>query len=364
MRLKIKLYCPKNTCGTAWWRVTVPFEDLRLTEKIDVEYYEPPYDREAERTHVDLNDVCFFQRPFSDTHLKLFLKAKGTNKLTWLDYDDDLFCIPFSNRAFNTYASPKIKSNITKMIEKADILTVSTEQIKETLKKYNENIFVAHNAMSWSFLSDPYEKKKTKIIAWRGSNTHDEDLLVFLPYLKKIASEYQDWRFIFIGEAFFGINELPKNRTMKIDAMTIPEYFGFLNDINPEIAIVPLIDNKFNRSKSNIAYQEFGYSQAAVLAPDWQEWRHYGCTNYSSPEDFYEKLKHLIEHPKLRAINGQIAMNNVLGNMSIREANEPRRQVISKLLEIKNGRLNECVSKSQLRQEKLKELLKDYPPIE
>lgn len=90
------------------------------------------------------------------------------------------------------------------------------------------------------------------------------------------------------------INKHNQNQFILIDPIPMQSYFQFINDSNFKISIVPLADTKFNKSKSNIAYQEAAFANAAALCPDWEEWQRPGVTRYKDQETFYHGLKKLI----------------------------------------------------------------------
>ncbi len=78
-----------------------------------------------------------------------------------------------------------------------------------------------------------------------------------------------------------------------------------IHRLQPAIMIVPLVDNDFNRAKSNIAWLEGCFAGAAVIAPDFPEFQRPGVLNYSSPEQF-----------------GDVLGNAMIGNYDLKKLSE------------------------------------------
>lgn len=234
-------------------------------------------------------DVVFVQRPSSSHYVQIIEMAKLNGKKIWIDYDDDLFSVPESNVTSKLYNAKDTKESIIKCLRLADLVTVSAASLKETYGTYNTNVKVVPNAYDKVLFSYRKEKlePRNKIIFWRGSETHDEDLLEVTSELVKTAIKFPDYQWVFIGSPFWHtIQELVKRKikVIKIPAMEPICYFKTIYEMRPAIQIVPLTDNKFNHGKSNIAWIEGTHAGAQVIAPDLPEWDRPGICLYRSGE--------------------------------------------------------------------------------
>jgi hypothetical protein len=53
---------------------------------------------------IDLCDILFMLRPFTDADVNIFNRAKRQGRPVIIDYDDDFFSIPKENPARNRYS--------------------------------------------------------------------------------------------------------------------------------------------------------------------------------------------------------------------------------------------------------------------
>jgi hypothetical protein len=159
---------------------------------------------------------------------------------------------------------------------------------------------------------------QTKTINWRGSNTHDEDLETVREQLIQFQTMHPDYTLNFMGSPSWRvIQSFPTINNIKILPDTdIIEFWHTLKTIQPKVSIVPLVDNVFNASKSNIAFLESTWAGAATLAPDMQEWRHPGILNYNTSQEFLEILNEIaldnIDCMKIAREGWQYVQENLL----------------------------------------------------
>lgn len=311
----LALFAPNPTDSTSFYRAVGPLHALKRTMKtpfsinvIDVVNW----------ATLKSSDVVFMQRPYLKAHATIFEMSRDCGKPVWLDFDDDLFKVPLSNKSFRSYNNIETHNNMTHMICKADVITVSTQELKQSIGgilwniaktkaddpefKLNQNkVIVAPNGYDADLFSHyrtgPFKKVQNKLITWRGSDTHDKDLMCFTPQIKSAFSKHLDWRLNLVGSPFWytvecldNIEGLQPNNIILSDPMDPIQYFKFLWMTSPSLVFVPLWDCKFNRAKSNIAWIEGAHAGAVTLAPDWEEWQKPGVVTYKDTADFENKL--------------------------------------------------------------------------
>jgi len=165
---------------------------------------------------IGSHDCVFLQRPFTEQDLQLAHLTKRCNKPLVIDFDDDLFSVPEHSPAHKFYESHRVHQQIKQIIGLADQVIVSTEALA---KKYNEYrtkdpCVVIPNALPDHMVpfTDEYTQR-SKVISWRGSNTHNYDLRLMHPLIRFIAKEYTDWKFVFFGEPDWDtLNLIPREQ--------------------------------------------------------------------------------------------------------------------------------------------------------
>lgn len=334
--MKIIAMCPDFNDATSFYRGAWPLSRLQKWHGADVYFQKSGNGESIGWAELAQYDVLFLQRPYTDWNLKILTVAKDVGLKVWLDYDDDLYHVPFQNRASEVYSEAKTKDQISKLIARADLVTFSTEKLRETMRGKNQNAAVVPNATDFDLLDlqkKPHGKKLEKSIFWRGSSTHDNDLFLYAEELKKIAVEFPEWRFVFLGSPWKGIlHYIPKNQVVIVPPVRIPEYFGLVQALQPEIVVVPLEECLFNQCKSNIAWQEGTVAGASVLAPHWKEWKIRGVVHYGSVSSFGAKLKTLILDKGLRLENAAYSMEALIECYNLRRTVEQRHRLLERML--------------------------------
>jgi hypothetical protein len=217
-----------------------------------------------------------------------------------------------------------------KSLEIADIVTVSTEFIKNYYSDINQEIIVipnAHNDYNY-----PLQKvtETTDFINWRGSNTHRQDILSCAEEMVQLSRKYPDWAWSFIGNDLWYItDQIARHYNLK--ETDIISYHKYIKEIAPAIQIVPLVLSDFNRAKSNIAWLEGTYSGAATIAPDLPEFNASGCVNYTDKEgSFTYHLEKLICSKEYRQKKYHESFDHINDNLLLSKINQLRLGIVEK----------------------------------
>lgn len=252
-----------------------------------------------------LGDGLFLQRPYNRDHKTVVSMAKAQGLPIWLDYDDDLFSVPTDNPSYRIYGDPDVQKNIASIISMADVITVSTEALKqkltrlhdEILKKTDCDIRVVPNALMTNIIQgQPNFGKRNPLIFWRGSSTHHRDVMSVSKEILKVHSEFKEFTWHFIGDRLWFLTDYMKHEeTLVSEPLDTIEYFDHIQKIAPLVIIVPLNDSQFNQCKSNIAWIEGTYAGALTIAPtQMEEFNKPGVLRYSTPEEFENILRQVM----------------------------------------------------------------------
>lgn len=246
-----------------------------------------------------LADVVMLQRPWSDNQHEIAKLAVRHGIPIWVDHDDDIFNIPKGNPAYAQYMNPGVHGNIASILRMADFVTVSTPALGKVFDRVRGSIVIPNALMTnvVGQMPDHSGRPRAPIVYWRGSSTHQRDLDTYTEQMVSVAAENPEtpWVFQGIGESNYGLIE--RIRGAQPLKHTDPlEYFHGLGALCPKVVVVPLDDNPFNRSKSNIAWLEATYAGAVCVAPNWPEWQRPGVLNYE-PENFATILNAAIRLP-------------------------------------------------------------------
>lgn len=280
--------CPSVSDATSFYRGMGPLSALKV----------PGWRMEAAPPAIDWSvlarvDAVFMQRPSADAYLQILGMAKNLRRPVWVDYDDDLTEVPPSNPTYQKYLAER--ANVATFAAHADVVTVSTAAIAARMTGLGaRDVRVVPNAWDDRFFRDfAPARPLEKLVFWRGSATHDEDLDVHLDELARIRRAHPDWRWLFCGSPYWKVRQVIPAPQLVVDAVNRDpvDYLRRLEWVRAGVALVPLKDSAFNRAKSNIAWLEATYAGAATVGPDFPEWGRPGVTTYGGAVSLAEAFE-------------------------------------------------------------------------
>ncbi len=335
-RFTLGLISPHPKDGTSFYRGHGPFNYLaKECPWLDL-YHGTPSAADAATWSWPEMEKChaiFLQRPANEKHVQLAQLAKQAQLPLWIDFDDDVTCVPGYNPFRRSFPMPKTQQMLAMLCDMADVISCTSEAIAE---KAGEKAVIIPNALN-DYLTGWNNKPRQKVITWRGSATHNEDLESVLPQMQEAYLDTA-WKWGFLGDPGYRVEEAMTGvagRTQVGPAWT--DWVSLVNNLGNSgsfIHIVPLLPNMFNRSKSNCAWLEATAAGAAVLAPTLPEWIRPGITNYTDPKDFGKKLALLMgewangsRHP-----NVELSRKFIAENLLLSKVNAQREAVIYRIV--------------------------------
>lgn len=303
----IRVLCrhPSPSDATSFYRAVGPLKRLerQLDMRVRFEFMDVSPTKRVTWADFENADLYFSQRPYTENDIKLVNYAHLQGIPVWTDFDDDVFSVPAWNPAHKNYSDERTQKCVAECIASSDIVTVSTPYLRERLLELNPNITVVPNAYPTHSLGR-YRKPdrgvlwQKKLAVWRGSKTHDDDLMQFTQQLGSAVQNHLDWTYCFFGSPFWlTIEYLKKAAANNPKSILLPgmietyEYLYAAWAMKPALFFVPLSPDVFNMSKSNIAWMEAAHTGAAAIVPDWAEWKVPGALNYRDPKHFGELME-------------------------------------------------------------------------
>jgi GT2 family glycosyltransferase/peptidoglycan hydrolase CwlO-like protein len=246
--------------------------------------------------------------------LDLFTKICETKKIDLhYDLDDDLIGIAESDHPERDFYS-KLKPGLIKLIEIANEVTVSTLELRTKIQVYKSNATVRPNKLYRDlWLRDPFENNSKSIIniIYMGTLTHVNDVKIVIPALQKIYEKYK----YKVKVSTIGVSPNLAQYEF-INVIDIPPWAGesyitFVDWIKSlgrfDIGVAPLVDNDFNRSKSDIKYLDYTAIGAVTIASSVEAYKHSiasmenGILVENKTDDWFVAVEKLIEDESLRA---------------------------------------------------------------
>lgn len=272
---------------------------------------------EGEQFRIDVDPILFsdiivVQRyfPLEET-LPVLDKILSSGKPVCYDIDDLLLDVPHSHPLFHNFQ--RTTPFIREFLPKVDLVTVTTDALRERIVTFNPNTVTLPNLIDESAFvqAAPAADPSKTVIAYMGSPTHGKDLELVEEALFQVRDRFGSAvEFIFWGCAGTRLAKL--GRIIPFDD-SYASFLKTLGKVHFDIGLAPLADNAFNRCKSNIKWLEYSAYARAGIFSDLEPYRdsvEHGKTGMlagNDPREWAEALKYLITHPTERKIMGRNA---------------------------------------------------------
>lgn len=214
---------------------------------------------------ISLNGInkIIFQRHTHPDFMHIIPHLKSLGKKIYYDLDDDLWTIEETNPAKLSYTKSTLEC-IEKIISICDGVFTSTEYLKNKLTRFNSNVMVVPNLIEIPTTTKEIHNKIR--IGYAGSTSHVGDFSDKLIYTcKKLFNKYNDKiAFVFLGY----IPPQLKEFSFFYQGVEPNYYIDVINHLDFDIALIPLSDNEFNKSKSNLKWLDSSICKAVPLVSD------------------------------------------------------------------------------------------------
>jgi hypothetical protein len=316
---------PNDSCS--WYRGHEPLSHLSDNISITLGYLDVTW------PYFSGHDILFIQRPYNVNGYNIVTIAKNYGLKVWVDYDDDQFSIPETSVLYDHFKSTGTQE-LMNIIKSADIITVATERLKEKFSKINPNVFIipnCHNDYVYP-LSGKTRNTNNKKCLWRGSVTHESDLLHFWKSIEAGIKENPDWQFDFIGHQFTFQKIHKYENYNPINELPILNYMQLGKRINPSLLIVPLEKMPLNVAKSNISWIEGTYFGAGCLMPNFGDFKDVPGLHYSSKGTFDELFRNVLNNEiDLKRLNEE-SWSFIKENRLLSKWNKKREEIVNYLM--------------------------------
>jgi hypothetical protein len=330
--IKLAAHFPGVSDSTCYYRGSAPYGDLVLKNN----HMSMDIISDFQHFYGDLFNIVFLQRPFTPAHLEGMKIAKLNGLPVIIDYDDDLLSVDTSNPAWAHYGRQDVKETIKAIMYMADAITCTGSELARVIEVYNKNVHVIPNAIKDKFLdfhTTDYDHPKKPIVCWRGGSSHERDLLNHSGAIKSAISDFKEWSWVFRGFRSWQIMEGQDPERVKFeDWKPVAAYMREIISQEASLFVVPLDDNRFNHSKSPVAWLEASFAGAACLAPNWEAWRFPGVINYDNDADFQVKLNDCLSGKINLMDAARISWDYIQNNMLLSKVNGKRLEIIKSLI--------------------------------
>lgn len=342
--MKVIVFIQENLGGCELYRLIYPYGRLKQLYPDNFTLVSLQNGMEVSE-YIESGDIFVFHKNCIDSNLMDMLKSLG--KIIILDLDDDIE-LPEYHVLYKDYKKGQIYKNLLEATKKADYLTFSTEYLKNKLGDSNSVVFPN------SIPEDLVEFKNTikgKIkIGYFGSSCHIQDVKL----LNGLMYHLRDYTDLF-DFYLFGYNRTNQEYDKYVELLTtagkyskafyvvptvpVMEFYSLYKHIN--IAIAPLVDDEFNKSKSSIKFCEAANVNIPLIASDVPCYSEVITDDYDGylcrdRDDFVDVIKYLLQNPDEIIRVGNNAFKTYRHNFSFESITNARMTWLSSIFAAKN----------------------------
>lgn len=314
---------PADVTGTGVWRLLWPLHAVSGDRNISTSVLNRPV---LDPNYYNGMNMIMFQRLVNNQQRKVFEKvllpaAKRFGIWLIANVDDCLHAdeIPTFNAGRKAYDNEDAKNNISFTMNNADMVIITTDTIKEYYNKkfnipYHKLIKIPNYLPEWEFGGKYSESKimelwskfnKKPRIGIISSSSHfntdvnsniKDDLDVIFNFIISTLNKYQ-W--VFFGHLHHKIKPYIERGLIEFHpGCDIYNYPLALSQLNVNCVVAPLVDNMFNRCKSNIKILECAALGYPFFVQNLDPYSKYTKYTFDDANDLSKKLDDLFRQNK------------------------------------------------------------------
>lgn len=258
-------------------------------------------------------DVLFFNRMIAGWSVQAVLKLRDKYGFKMVCDLDDHWILNKEHILHDSYKAHGISMMIHGYILHSDLVTVTHERLQDEVEEVNPNCHILPNAIPKVAQFDIQKIDDDCIrLFWAGGVTHQKDIDLLRTTMPKIKRDkvkfvmagyvpgHKEWTKM--AKAFTTDSSF---NTMVFQSVKVHEYYQAYRHC--DIALIPLVDNVFNRHKSNLKILEAANIGAPVVVSRVHPYLDFPdvLVNYVDAENpWFKQITRLINDPELRYEQG------------------------------------------------------------
>lgn len=330
---------PKDGCD--WHRLVQPMDIMmRMYPELNAEMLWYRDDETSEKFMQ--SDILLFNR-FLTTPTEKLLELKKTCKLV-MDIDD-YWHLYYGHIIYEGWYGQGTPERIEELLSISDLVFVTNEQLKEKAEQFNKNVVVVPNAIAFHehpLHTDRVRSDKTRFI-YAGGSSHLHDLTMINGKLRRIASEKyirDNAEFILAGyregspiwETMADI--FRQTNTFKLlHSLELHDYM--LHYRQADVALVPLVENEFNKHKSILKILEAAASGLpCIVSAVWPYLELKGAPGLlwvEKPSDWIRHIRFCMKNPDWVKVAGEELYYYMSTRYEMGDINQIRMAALQKL---------------------------------
>lgn len=318
-----------NNNGPSYHRITMPLmlmdgPDVYITNSLKVEDFEKGC------------DIFMYNRILPDHAIPQVkeLQAKYGFKIC-VDVDDywelDEHHILFEDYQNNNFAKRQIQQ-----LKEADVVFTTHERLAMEVMQINQNVHVCPNAIPKQGQFDvQHERYYLTRLFWQGSDTHKADVALLKTPIERLngisgkikmvmagyAPDHADWHDMAMNYTAGG-----RTQFLLMPYASIMDYYKAY--LQADICLIPLVNSRFNRHKSNLKVLEAANMGLPVIASNVHPYLDMPLLYCKHSGDWIKHITRLVDSRKRQKEAGQQLAEFCQKHYNFHKINHERKQIL------------------------------------
>lgn len=273
--------------------------------------------RHVEEKDLADTDILLFNRLIAGSNVKQLIEWREKYGFKMVCDMDDHYILGKDHPLYEGYQVHKVSERIVSFIQASDLITVTHERLQAEIIKafprHEDTVHVLPNCIPrvQQFLVEKIPSELTRLF-WAGGITHRKDLELLRNDLKKIKRdkvklvmcgyEHNDPEWKAMAKIFTTDSAY---NTQVFESLPVHEYYRAY--AHCDISLIPLVDNEFNKCKSNLKILEAANIGAPCIVSRVHPYLDFPdhLVNYvDSHRPWYYQIKKLLSDEGLQRAQG------------------------------------------------------------
>jgi glycosyltransferase involved in cell wall biosynthesis len=213
-------------------------------------------------------DVVVIQLDHAPVTQQFVRSLQSMGKAVVYDIDDAFDRLEPWHPQNEVYGQPQRQDWVRAMMDIADAVTVSTENLKSRYADFSKRIEVIPNLIDYSIWPKAEQRPgRPFTVLWAGSPSHGGDLSMVSSVLSEFAVRHPDAQFVFFGSPILNL-DISGGRVKILPFVPYHQYPHQLASVDADVALAPIADIPFNHAKSPVKVMEYWATGYPVIASD------------------------------------------------------------------------------------------------
>ena len=318
-----------NNNGPAYHRCIMPLllmkgVDVFVTNDLRVEHFEKGC------------DIFMYNRILPDHALPIIKELQHRYEFKICVDLDDYWELDEHHILYQEYQKVDFAKKQIQQIIDADVILVTHSRLAEEVAVYNKNVHVCPNAIpkqgQFDIEREPYYLTR---LFWQGSDTHRQDIALLKTPIDKLgpiagkikmvmggyAEEHEDW-YHMVHDYTANL----KHQYKLIPYAPITSYYEAYK--HADICLIPLLNSKFNRHKSNLKVLEAANLGLPAIVSEVHPYLDLPVFYAKHAGDWVKYIKRLVESRKRQKEAGQQLAEYCAEHYNFNKINNERKQIL------------------------------------